>query len=144
MVLSTRGYNLYRSLTCRNKQTSLYNIEPFRVEICGVSLRPTTCFKFLIISRTKYLFLSSQSAMSVRKRAGFLSLNWISELVLDSENYEAGATSDSSSEEEGGFEYVPGVSHLQPDRPTSRGHASSSSFSSNAFDEDEIFVSRPG
>jgi hypothetical protein len=82
--------------------------------------------------------------MSVRKRAGFLSLNRISELVLDSESYEAGAPSDSSSEDEGGFEDVPGVSHLQPDWPTSRGHASSSSFSSNAFDEEEIFVSRPG
>jgi hypothetical protein len=80
--------------------------------------------------------------MSVRMRAGFLSLNRISEIGLDSEIYEAGAPSDSSSEEKGGFEDLPGVSHLQPDRPTSRGHASSSSFSSNAFDEDEIFASR--
>ena len=73
-----------------------------------------------------------------------MSLNQITELVLDSESYEAGTPSDSSSEDEGGFEDVPGVSHLQPDRPTSRGHASSSSFSSNAVDEDEIFASRPG
>jgi len=36
-------------------------------------------------------------------------------------NYEAGALSDSSSEDEGGLEDEPGVSHLQPDRPTSRG-----------------------
>ena len=57
-------------------------------------------------------------------------------MVLDSESYEAGAPSNNSSEDEGGFEDVPGVSHLQPDRPTSRGHAPSSSFSSNAFDEE--------
>jgi len=81
--------------------------------------------------------------MCVRKKAGFLSLNWISELVLDNESYEAGAPSDSSSEDEGGFGDVPGVSHLQPDRPTSRAYASSSSFSSNAFDGDDTFESRP-
>jgi hypothetical protein len=82
--------------------------------------------------------------MSVPKRVGFLSLNRISELVLDSEIYEAGAPSDSSSEDKGGLEGLPGVPHLQPDRQTSRGNASSSSFSSNAFDEGEIFASRPG
>jgi len=32
--------------------------------------------------RTEYSFLSQQSAMSVRKRAGFLSPNQISELFL--------------------------------------------------------------
>jgi len=36
-------------------------------------------------------------------------------------NYEAGALSDSSSEDEGGLEDEPGVSHLQPDHPTSKG-----------------------
>ena len=55
----------------------------------------TTRFDFLIISRTEYSFLSQQSAMSVRKRAGFLSPNRMSELVLDSESEEAGASSDS-------------------------------------------------
>ena len=75
--------------------------------------------------------------MTVRKRTGFQSLNWIYELVLGSERYEAGAPSDSSSEDEGGFEEEPGVSNLQPDGPTSRLHASSSSFSSN--DEEEFF-----
>jgi len=82
--------------------------------------------------------------MSVRKRARFLSFHRISELVLDSEIYEAGVPSGSSSEDKGGFEDLPGVSHLQPDRPTFRGHASSSSFSSNAFDEDKFFGSRSG
>jgi hypothetical protein len=49
--------------------------------------------------------------MSVRKRTGFLSQNLIFELVWDSESEEAG------------------VSHLQPDHPTSSGQASSSSIS---------------
>jgi catabolite regulation protein CreA len=54
----------------------------------------TTCSK-CVISQTEYLFLSQQSAMSVRKRVGFLSPNWIYELVWDSESEEAGASSDS-------------------------------------------------
>jgi len=64
----------------------------------------TTCFKCVVQSRTEYSFLSKQRLMSVRKRAGFLSLNRISELVWDSENYEAGAPSDNSCEDEEGFE----------------------------------------
>jgi len=64
--------------------------------------------------------------MSARKRAGFLSLNRLSELICDSERYESRAPNNKSSEGEGGFEDEPGVSHLQPERPTSRGHASSS------------------
>jgi hypothetical protein len=63
-----------------------------------------------------------------------MSLNRISELVWDSESYEAGAPSESSSEDDEGFENEPGVSQLQPDRPTSRGHVPSSSFPSNAAD----------
>jgi hypothetical protein len=81
--------------------------------------------------------------MSVRKRAAFLYLNRISKLVWDSESYEAEATSDSICEDEGGFEDDSEVSHLQPDRQTSRGHASSISFSSNATDEEEILQSEP-
>jgi len=81
---------------------------------------------------------------SVHKTAGFLSLNRISELFWGSESYEAVVPSDNSSEDEGDFEDEPGVSHMQPVRPTSRGHASSSSFSSNASDEEEIFQSGPG
>jgi len=81
--------------------------------------------------------LSKLSVMSVRQE--FLSLNRISELVWDSECYEAVAPSDSSSEDEECFEDEPGVSQLQQDRPTSRCHASSSSFSSNAADEEENF-----
>ena len=73
----------------------------------------TTRFKCVIISWTEYEFLSKQSAMSVRKTGGFLSLNQISELVWDSKSYEAGAPSDNSSEDDGGFEDEPGVSHLQ-------------------------------
>jgi hypothetical protein len=41
------------------------------------------------------LFLSQQSAMTMHKRAGFLSPNQISELVWDSGSEEAGASSDS-------------------------------------------------
>jgi hypothetical protein len=43
---------------------------------------------------TEYSFLSQQSAMSVRKRARFLSPNRISELFWDSEIEGAGASSD--------------------------------------------------
>jgi len=82
--------------------------------------------------------------MSVCKTAGFLSLNQISELVWDSQNYDAGAPGDNSSEDEGGSEDEPGVSHLQPDQPTSTRNSSSCSFSSNASDEGEIFQSEPG
>src|SRR5215510_12576011 len=56
----------------------------------------------------------------------FLSPSRISELVWDSESEESAASSDSTSDEEGGFQDEPGVSHLQPDRPTSSGQASSS------------------
>jgi len=91
-----------------------------------------------------FIPLSKQSVMSVRKRFGVLSLNGISELVWDSESYEAGTPSDSRSEDEEHFEDEPGVSHLQQDRPTSRGHASISSFSSNCADEEENFQIGPG
>jgi hypothetical protein len=77
------------------------------------------------------------------RNARFLSPNRISELVWDSENEEAGAQSDSSSEEEESFEDEPGVSRLQPNRPTSSGQAVSSSLSS-ASDEDEVFQSGQG
>jgi len=62
-------------------------------------------------------------------RPWFPSLNQISELVWNSKSYEAGAPSNNTSEDEGGFEEEPRVSHLQPDQPTTRGHTSSSSFS---------------
>jgi hypothetical protein len=104
----------------------------------------TACFKcILIISRTEYSCLNKQSVKSVHKTAGLLSLNRISELFWGSESYEAGTPSDSSSEDEGDFKDEPGVSHLQPVRPTSRGHACSISFTSNASDEEEIFQSGP-
>ena len=64
-------------------------------------------------------------------------------MVWDSESYEAGALSENSYEDKGGFEDKPGVLHLQPDWPKTRGHAPSSSFSSNAPDEEEIFQSGP-
>jgi len=54
----------------------------------------TTCSNFVIICRTEYFVLSLQSAISVCKRAGFLSPTWTSELVWDSESEEAEATSD--------------------------------------------------
>jgi hypothetical protein len=88
-----------------------------------------------------YIFVP-QSVNSGCKRAGFLSLNRISEMVWDTVSYEAGAPSGNTSVDEGGVEDEPGVLHLQPDRPTTRGHASSGSFSSNASNE-EIFHSGP-
>jgi len=53
--------------------------------------------------------------MSVHKTAGFLSLDRISEVVWDSESYKAGAPSNNSSDDDGGFEDEPGVSHLRPE-----------------------------
>jgi hypothetical protein len=73
-----------------------------------------------------------------------LSQTQISELIWDSNSDEAGPSSDSSSEDEGGFEDKPGVSHLQPDRPTSIGHISSSSSSASASEEEEAVQSGPG
>jgi len=63
----------------------------------------------------------------VSKKCRFLTLNRISELVWDSASEGTAASSDSTSEDDRGFQDVPGVSHLQPDRPTSSGQASSSS-----------------
>jgi hypothetical protein len=57
---------------------------------------------------------------------------------------EAGASSDIISEDEGGFQDEPGVSHLHPDRPASSVRASSSLISSSAFDEEEVFQSGSG
>jgi len=57
-----------------------------------------TCFKRIIISRTEYSFLSKQSAMSVRKTAGFTFINWISKMVWDSKSYKVGALCDNSYE----------------------------------------------
>jgi hypothetical protein len=104
----------------------------------------TTCFKCVIISRTEYSFFRKWSVMNACMRVGFLSLNQISELVWDSQSYDAGALKDNSSEDEGGFEDEPEVLHLQPDQPISTGNSSISSFSSNASDEGEIFQSGPG
>jgi hypothetical protein len=52
------------------------------------------------------------------KRRKVLPQTQISELIWDSDTDEVGASSYSSSEDEGGFEDKPGVSHLQPDRPS--------------------------
>jgi hypothetical protein len=77
------------------------------------------------------------------KRPKVLSQTQISELIWDSDSDEASASSDSSSENEGGFEDKPGVSHLQPDRPTSIGQISNSSSSASASEEQEDFQSGP-
>jgi len=70
----------------------------------------------------------------VSKKRRFLSQNRISELVWDSESEDAATSSDSTSEDEGDFQDKPGVSHLQPDCPTSSGQASSSSMSTSVSD----------
>ena len=49
------------------------------------------------------------------KKRRFLSPNRISELVWDSGSEGTAASSDSTSEDKGGFQDEPGVSHLQPD-----------------------------
>jgi hypothetical protein len=55
-------------------------------------------------------------------------------MVWDSESEEPAASSDSKYEKEGGSQNEPGVSHLQPDYPTSSGQASSSLMSTSASD----------
>jgi len=82
-------------------------------------------FSSLPLGQAEYSFVSSNEWWC--KRARFLSPNRISELVWDSESEDTSA-SESTSEEEGCSQDEPGVSHLQPDRPTSSGQASSSSF----------------
>jgi hypothetical protein len=66
------------------------------------------------------------------QKCRFLSPNRISELVWNSESEDSAASSDTTSEDKGGFQDEPGVSHLQPDRPTSSGQASSSSILTSA------------
>jgi hypothetical protein len=62
-----------------------------------------------------------------------LSPNKISELVWDSASEEdTAASSETTSEDEGGLQDVPGVTHLQSYRPTSSGQASSSSIGTSA------------
>ena len=73
--------------------------------------------------------------MSDSKRRRFLSLSQISKLVWDSKSEEdTVASSESMSEDEGGFQDKPGVSHLQLDRPAFSGQVSSSSISTSASD----------
>jgi hypothetical protein len=56
-------------------------------------------------------------------------------MVWDSESEEdTVASSESTSEDEGGLQDEPGVSHLQPDHLTSSGQASSSSIETSASD----------
>jgi hypothetical protein len=74
------------------------------------------------------------SGGSVSKKRRFLSPNRISEMIWDSESEDAATSSESALEDEGDFQNEPGVSHLQPDRPTSSGQASSSSMSTDVSD----------
>jgi hypothetical protein len=57
------------------------------------------------------------SGVSHKRR--FLSPSRISELVWDSESEDVAGSTDSTSDDDGGFQDEPGVSHLQPDRSTS-------------------------
>jgi hypothetical protein len=71
--------------------------------------------------------------MSEPKRRRFLSANQISELVWDNASEEdIAASSEATSEDDGGLQEVSGVTHLQPDRPTFSGQASSSSKGTSA------------
>jgi hypothetical protein len=67
------------------------------------------------------------SGVSQKRR--FLSPDRISEIVWDSESEDAVGSNDSTSYDEGGFQDEPGVSQLQPDRPTS---SASDSFQSGS------------
>jgi hypothetical protein len=89
------------------------------------------------------VWLRHATCESVLREPGFLPLNRISELVWDRESYEAGAPSDNRFDDARGFKDEPGVSHLQPDRPKSRGQASSSASYLNASDEEEIIQNGP-
>ena len=97
LVNSTRGYYLNWSFICRDR---LVYAELKYMVFYYV----TTRFKWVIINWTEYSFLSQQSVKGVPKRAGFLSLSRISELVWDNESYEVEAASDNTSEGERGFE----------------------------------------
>ena len=73
--------------------------------------------------------------MSAPKRRRFLSPTQISKLVWDSESKEdTSVSSESTSEDKGGLQDEPGVSHLQLDHPTSSGQASSGSIETSASD----------
>jgi hypothetical protein len=72
--------------------------------------------------------------MEIQRNAGSSSPDGISELMWNSESEDTEASSDSTSEDKGGFQDEPGVSHLQLDRPTARGQESSSSISTSASD----------
>jgi hypothetical protein len=65
--------------------------------------------------------------MSGESEKSGLSPDGISELVWNSESEDTEVSSDSTYEDESYFQEEPGVSHLQQDRPTSSGQASSSS-----------------
>jgi hypothetical protein len=78
------------------------------------------------------------------KRRKVLSQTQISELIWDSDGDEASASSDSSSDDEGGFEDNPEVSYLQPACPTSIGQISGSSSSATASEEEEAVQGGPG
>ena len=72
--------------------------------------------------------------MSEPNRCRFLS-HEISELVWDSASEEdTAASSETTSEDKGDLQDQLGVPHLQPDRPTSGGQASSSSIETSASD----------
>ena len=74
---------------------------------------------------------SVSTAMSAPKRCRFLSTTQISELVWNSESEEdTAASSESTSEEEGGLQDEPEMCHLQLDH----GQASSSSIETSASD----------
>ena len=68
------------------------------------------------------------------KKRRFLFPEGISELFWNSKSEDTEASSESMSEDEENFQDEPGVSHLQPDRPTSSGQAPSSSTSKRTSD----------
>jgi len=110
------------------------------MEINGWSVNSRANNAAEIIGHLTALHLAGQnirlSAVMSRdsKKHKFLSPDGISELVWNSESEDTEASSDGTSEDEGGFQDEPRVSHLHPDHPTSSGQVSSSSISTGASD----------
>ena len=80
--------------------------------------------------------------MSALAKQKLLAPDQISELIWDSDS-DKYRVPYSNSEDKGGYEDQPGVSHLQLYHPISTGQVSSSSYSSSALDEEKVVQSGP-
>jgi hypothetical protein len=99
----------------------------------------------LVILLRKHFTLSASGGIMSGPRKGLRLLrpSEIYELIVDTDSDEARMSSNVSSVE-GSSESVTGVSQPQPYCQTASCHESSSSFSPNAFDEEDAGESGPG